>query len=147
MFKIISENMNKIIKSKNSLDEDYKIWKESMQKEIQNEQKRWIIALHENIIIGYFLYRVNNSELFLDEIQIKENYQGDKVTFIKLFSYLLNEELDDNVIVYAGINKKNKKSQGIVKKFGFIKYEETKQSFKYKTEWKSFKNILNKHIL
>jgi len=147
MFKIINENMNKIIPSENSSEENYKIWKNSMQKELENEQKRWIIALYKKEIIGYFLYRVNDNKFFLDEIQIKENHQGDKITFAKLFSYLLNENLDDNAVVYAGVHKKNSKSQDIIKKFDFIKYEETKQNFKYKTEWKSLKNILNKYLL
>ncbi len=63
MFDIISFNMKSIIDTGNTRDEDYKNWKSSMLKEFDNNHKKWIGAFENNMLIGYFLYKINDNNV------------------------------------------------------------------------------------
>ena len=147
MFEIISKNMEKIAPTGNSKTEDYTYWKQSMQREIENNDKRWIIALYNGDLIGYFLYKFINDTLFLDELQIKEEHHHDRTTFRKLFSSVLNEEVPENTIVYTCVNRQNDKSRAIINKFGFVECEKTQRGFRYKTKWQDLKRMLEDYPL
>ncbi len=146
MFEIISNNMKSIYDTKNTIEEDYKIWKNSMLQELKNQNKRWIGAFIDNNLIGYFLYRVENTTVYLDEIELKPERQGDKITFISLMKELFNEtKIKDNYQVKLYVNSNNKKSQHIVSKLGFKEYLKTKNGIKYNTSFSSLKNKINNY--
>ena len=149
MFNIISSNMENIIDTGNTKEENYKMWKNAMLDEMKNKNKKWIGAFNKNELIGYFLYKINKNNIVLDEIQIIKNHQGDKCTFIKLFKYLLKDNnIKDNYIVTTYVNKNNNKSKAIVKKFGFKVLEKKENGNKYIiNKFKYLKDKLSKYAI
>lgn len=148
MYEIISTNMSNIIDTGNSKDDDYKNWKNSMLKELENPNKNWIGAFKDKELIGYFLYKINDNLVNLDEIQVKKSHQGDKYTFIKLFRYILNEEkIDDSFDVLTYVNNNNNKSNAIVKKFGFVVFEKKEHGVKYINSFKRLREKLEYYVI
>lgn len=148
MFNIISENMKDIVDTFHTNEENYNFWKKSMYHELENNNKRWVGAFKEKKLIGYFLYKIDNNILYLDEIQIIRKHQGDKYTFKNLLKTLLEEpELTDNYLVRAYVNKNNEKSRNIIKKIGFKILEEKENGIVYVNSYKIFRGILKKQIL
>ncbi len=148
MFDIISINMENIIDTGNTKDENYKNWKNSMLKELDNNQKKWIGAFENNVLIGYFLYKVNNNTVNLDEIQVVKNHQGDGYTFIKLFKYILRDHtIKDTYMVTTYVNKNNIKSKAIVNKFGFKVLEQKERGTKYINSFINLKEKLEKYVI
>ena len=146
MFEIISSNMSSMIDTGYSKEENYKNWKNAMLNELENPNKKWIGAFENNKLIGYFLYKINNDIINLDEIQIVKNHQGDKYTFIKLFKYVLREEKTNDIInVTTYVNKNNDKSNAIVNKFGFKVLEVKERGTKYIVKFEKLKEILEKY--
>lgn len=83
IFNIVAENMRQIIDSGNSIEADRAIWEGSMQRAIQETGRHWIYAYQEGQLVAYLQYRVpeRSRELFLEEIQVEREYQGDGHTF------------------------------------------------------------------
>lgn len=148
MFEIISSNMSNIIDTGNLKEEDYKNWKNSMLKELENPNKNWIGAFKDNKLIGYFLYKINDHSVNLDEIQVKKSHQGDKHTFIKLFKYILNEDnIDDSFDVFTYVNNNNNKSNEIVKRFDFEVLERKERGIKYINSFKKLREELECYVI
>lgn len=144
MFNIINNNMKDIIDTGVNIEDNYINWKDSMIKELDNINKRWIGAFKNNKLIGYFLYKTDNDILKLDEIQIIKKHQGDGYTFNSLFGTIFNDKdisNDYKVIAYA--NKNNIKSNGILKYFGFTVLEQKNNGTKYITSYKKLKEKLD----
>lgn len=53
MFDIISVNMENIVDTGNTKDENYKNWKNSMLKELDNNHKKWVGAFENNVLIAF----------------------------------------------------------------------------------------------
>ena len=146
MFEIINNNMEDIVETNNSKEENYKIWKESMLQELDNNSKRWVGAFLDNTLVGYFLYRVLDKKVYLDEVQLREDRQGDKITFISLMKELLNdEEIDDDYQVYLYVNDNNKRSLRVVQKLGFKEFEKLKKGKRYYNDFVNLKNCINNY--
>ncbi len=148
MYNIISDNMNEIAPTGNSKEEDYSNFKKYMLLELENENKRWIGAFYDNELIGYFLYKMKEKYINIDEIQIKKEHQSDKCTFIKLFKSILDDEdnfRDYDVITY--VNDKNIKSKAIVEKFGFHFLEKKGKGSKYITSYNNLKDNLEEYVM
>lgn len=148
MFAIISFNMKSIINTGNTGDEDYKSWKSSMLKELDNNHKKWIGAFENNMLIGYFLYKINDNNVSLDEIQVVKNHQGDGYTFIKLFKYVLKDcDIKDTYMVTTYVNNNNVKSKAIVNKFGFEVLEKKERGLKYINSFCNLRKKLEKYVM
>ena len=144
MYNIISSNMNEIAPTGNSNKDDYINFKKYMLIELDNKTKSWIGAFYNNELIGYFLYKINDGVLNLDEIQIKKSHQEDKCTFIKLFKYILkDDEIKNDYRVMTYVNDKNIKSKAIIEKLGFEFLEKRGKGSRYATTYSIMKyNIL-----
>lgn len=148
MFQIISFNMRNIIDTGNTEEENYTIWKKSMLNELENDNKRWIGAFKNDKLVGYFLYKIVDNVINLDEIQVIKEHQGDKYTFIKLFKYLLREDnINDDYIVNTYINKNNNKSKMIIDKFGFKVFEKKERGIKYTNNYGDLKSKLEQYVI
>ena len=135
--------MKDIIDTFHTNEENYNFWKNSMYHELENNNKRWIGAFKEEKLIGYFLYKIDNNILYLDEIQIIKGHQGDKYTFKSLLKTLLEEtKLTDKFLVRAYVNKNNEKSSNIIKSLGFKKLEEKENGIVYVNSYKIFSKQL-----
>ena len=129
MFEIINNNMEDIVETNNSKEENYKIG-----------------AFLDNTLVGYFLYRVLDKKVYLDEVQLREDRQGDKITFISLMKELLNdEEIDDDYLVYLYVNDNNKRSLRVVQKLGFKEFEKLKKGKRYYNDFVNLKNCINNY--
>ena len=135
MFNIIHKNMDYIMPTGNSREEDKIIWTHYMEEELSNPNKRWLFAFDNNRLCGYMLYTINNAEksVNMDEIQLKKENQQDGITFCSLFGdFLNNKEMQNIEYLYSYTNKQNLKAQAILNCLGLEVIEEKKNGFKYK---------------
>lgn len=134
MFDILATNMTKIAKTGNTLEEDWVIWTNAMKEEMKKNNKRWIFAISDRKLIGFMLFRLDykQSIAYMDEIQIHEKHQGDKVLFPALFgAFLFHKHLKDITYLRSYANKKNIKSNAILNCLGLARVEETERGYKY----------------
>ena len=92
----------------------------------------------ESELVGYFQYYINGDtkSLMMEEIQIKKELQGTGL-FFEFYKWLV-EQLPKNIVfVEAYANKKNLKSQSILKHLGLVEVGENKNgnSFYYKGKY------------
>lgn len=119
MFSIISDNMEIILKTdEKSL---YKTWYDNC---IDNTKMKTIVLLDKDEVTGYIQYLNENSGVFLSEIQIRNQNQGDGKTFRELMRLFFNKaNIIDSTIIQCKINPQNNKSINVFKHIGFIKKE------------------------
>ncbi|MBQ3549375.1 MAG: hypothetical protein IJA41_00205 [Clostridia bacterium] len=145
LFRILHSNMSIIAPTDNSYDEDYRIWSSYMIPAIKKVQRQIVLMYVEGKLVGYFQYYINldTNSLMMEEIQIGKEFQG--IGIFSAFYKWLVKQLPKNVkCVEAYANKKNLKSQGILKHLGLVKLGENKNgnSFYYKGK---YVDLLNKY--
>ena len=133
MFELTYVNMSKIIPSTRPQEEDYALWRESFDKNLRNGTKH-ILYFRNNVLCGYVSYTIRESsnDIYLNEIQIHPQSQGDGVTFRKLLSQFLNEIgicKADTIRTYA--NNLNQRCQRIIQNIGFSIEEQTDRGVRY----------------
>ena len=134
IFELTYMNMSKIIPSTRSKEEDYALWRESFDKSL-GIGIRHILYFQRDILRGYVSYTIRESsnDIYLNEIQIHPQLQGNGVTFGKLLSQFLKEietcEVD-TIRTYA--NNLNQRSQRIIQKIGFSIEAETDRGIRYR---------------
>ena len=138
LFRILHSNMSLIAPTNNSYDEDYEIWSSFIIPAMQKEQRQIVLMCVESKLIGYFQYYVNNdtSSLMMEEIQIKKGFQGTGL-FSKFYQWLVGQLPKNILYVEAYANKKNLKSQSVLKHLGLVEVGENKNgnSFYYKGKY------------
>ena len=145
LFRILHSNMSIIAPTDNSYDEDYRIWSSYMIPAIKKVQRQIVLMYVEGKLVGYFQYYINldTNSLMMEEIQIGKEFQG--IGIFSAFYKWLVKQLPKNVkCVEAYANKKNLKSQGILKHLGLVELGENKNgnSFYYKGK---YVDLLNKY--
>lgn len=133
LFSILCDNMSQIVPTGNSPEEDYELWLHSQKEEI-NKGKHHIIVIFQKEtqeIVGYFQYSVQGNVFLMEEIQIKEKYQGKYNIFRRLYGFVLDNIGTDVSYVEAYANKKNAKSIGILGKLGLSIAGENKSGSSY----------------
>lgn len=133
LFSVLCDNMNQIAPTGNSREEDYLFWFQAMEEELNKENRHIIIGVQKDSheIVGYFQYSVQGSVLIMEEIQIKESYQGKYDIFKRLHGFALDNMIDNADTVEAYANKKNAKSIGILGKLGLSIIGENKRGTSY----------------
>lgn len=122
IFKITYMTMTAIIPSANKKDEDYRIWRESHIERLNNGDK-FILLYGSKMLKGYLSYRIreDSADIFICDVIIHSDYQGDGKTFLRLLCHFLNECKNNKfntIRTYA--NNLNRRSQSIIEKVGFI---------------------------
>lgn len=145
LFRILHSNMSIIAPTDNSYDEDYRIWSSYMIPAIKKVQRQIVLMYVEGKLVGYFQYYINldTNSLMMEEIQIGKEFQG--IGIFSAFYKWLVKQLPKNVkCVEAYANKKNLKSQSILKHLGLVELGENKNgnSFYYKGK---YVDLLNKY--
>ena len=145
LFEILHSNMSLIAPTDNSYDEDYEIWSSHIIPAIQKEQRQIVLMCVESELVGYFQYYINNDtdSLMMEEIQIAKEFQGTGI-FSAFYKWLVEQLPNDVESVEAYANKKNLKSQSILKHLGLVELGENKNgnSFYYKG---AYVDLLNKY--
>lgn len=129
LFRILHSNMSLIAPTDNSYSTDYEIWSSCIIPAMEKEPRQIVLMYAEEKLVGYFQYYINeNTHSFvMEEIQIVKEYQKTGI-FSELYKWLLLR-LPENIIdVQAYANKKNRKSQGILKHLGLVESGENKNS-------------------
>lgn len=136
LFEILHSNMSVISPTGNTYEEDFALWSSCVAPAMQKENRQIILMYSGDALAGYFQYYTNSDSLMMEEIQIKEEYQGTGL-FNTFYSWLVVKLPEDIKYVEAYANKKNVKSQGILEHMGLVKSGENKNgnSFYYKGDY------------
>lgn len=121
LFKILYENMSLIAPTGNVYEEDLKIWQAKIEPAMRKEQREIILMYVEDVLAGYFQYFINvdTNSLMMEEIQIKKKFHGTGL-FSEFYKWLINRLPQDIMYVEAYADKRNQKSQGILKHLGLV---------------------------
>lgn len=115
MFSLLKENYKDLYEIK---QDDFLIWKNNVK---DSDNINTYILKENNNIIGYIQYVKNENDICLSEIQIKDEYKGDKKTFKKLIrDFIILSGITSDTIVYGNINPNNSKSKNVFTHIGFV---------------------------
>lgn len=150
MFDILRENMINIIPHTFSdYDSDYNIFVENCIKNASEEYRvKNIIAFNGEEVVAYLQYFLDKkcNQLFIWEIQISKEYQGDHKTFPKLISTMISDEEYYSVNMVRGyINNDNTKSIKAFTKIGFKECYEKKNGKIYEGSKKTIEARINEN--
>ena len=145
LFEILHSNMNLIAPTGKSYGEDFEEWYSCVYPAMMNTPREIVIMYDGSDIIGYFQYYINGALFMMDEIQIKQEYQGAGV-FSAFYSWLIQRLPMALQTVEAYANKLNEKSQGILEHLGLNQVGENKNgsAYHYKGEYKTLHDKYNK---
>ena len=145
VFEILHSNMSLIAPTNNSYEDDFEIWSSHIIPAIQKEQRQIVLMCVESELVGYFQYYINSDtdSLMMEEIQIKKEFQGTGL-FSEFYNWLIKNLPKDIMYVEAYANKKNYKSQSILKHLGLVELGENRNgnSFYYKGK---YVDLLNRY--
>lgn len=145
LFRILHSNMSIIAPTNNSYNEDYEIWSLYLIPAMQKEQRQIVLMYVDNELVGYFQYYINGdtNSLMMEEIQIEKAFQETGL-FSEFYNWLIKSLPKNIMYVEAYANKKNIKSQNILKSLGLVESGENKNgnSFYYKGK---YADLLNKY--
>mgnify|MGYP000866731866 CR=1 FL=1 len=117
IFGILAANMSEIAPTGNSYEDDYKSWYCALKEGLKKEQRQIILIYSENELVGFFQYYLDDGNLVMEEIQIRSDWQG-KGIFRALYGFLISNLPSGIRNVEAYANKKNIRSQRILKRLG-----------------------------
>jgi len=145
IFRILHSNMSIIAPTNNSYEKDFEIWSSYLIPAMQKEPRQIVLMYVGNKLVGYFQYYINSDtdSLMMEEIQIIKDFQGVGL-FSEFYKWLIKSLPKNIMYVEAYANKKNIKSQGILKHLGLVELGENKNgnSFYYKGK---YADLLNKY--
>ena len=99
---------------------------------IKTSEQYNVICLEEtDLLIGYLSYSVINGELWISEIQIRDDYHGKGVLRKLIGKFVSMPELNSYEYIKIHINKTNFHSQEV---FGHIGFEKIGESTIYKID-------------
>lgn len=130
MFALLYANMSVIAPTGNTYEEDFAYWSTCMTPVLEEGRSSVILLLHEDELCGYFQYSINNDTFMMEEIQFGPAYQGSGM-FHELYRYLTSVVPIETKYVEAYANKKNEKSQGVLKHLGLKVIGENKNGKSY----------------
>ena len=133
LFALLYDNMNRIAPTGNSREEDFQCWSEAVEEGLRSEKRHIvIISDHDSqAVIGFFQYYINECVFVMEEIQIKESYQGKYNIFRDLYGFVFEQIKEDICFVEAYANKQNIKSLGILEKMGLSTIGENRNGISY----------------
>ena len=122
--------MSKIAPTGNTYDEDFSAWYSCVYPAMQMNPRQIILMYHENTIVGYFQYYVNNQVLMMEEIQILAEHHRTGL-FRSFYIWFLEQQKTGIQLVEAYAHKRNLKSQGILSHLGLAVCGENKNGNSY----------------
>jgi len=132
LFDILYLNMSKIAPTGMTYEEDFNEWYGAVYPAFVNKDARQIILIYDGEnLIGFFQYYINDATFVMEEIQFIPEYQG-KGVFQKLFARLAAIVPSDIQTVEAYADRRNYKSQGILKHMGLKAVGEGKNGNTYR---------------
>ncbi len=138
LFAILAGNMRNIAPTGNTYEEDYEIWLKYAVPAWREGKFSVILIFDGDVLCGYFQYSVNDTTFRMEEIQFKPEYRGCGL-FAELYKYLITIIPIETEYVDAFAEKRNTKSQEILKHLGLNIIGENKNGkcFHFKGEYKA----------
>ena len=123
MFSILASNMVLIHPEETVAENDFALWK-TYQQEHFNE-KIFVIFEDGVILAGFFQYSLRDHDLFIEEIEIKPDYQVRYNILGSLLRFIRGSIPDHITTLSAYINKNNPRSYTVAEKLGLSAVAET----------------------
>ena len=117
LFAILHANMSKIAPTGSSYEDDLALWLSCVSPALEKEPRRILLLLDGDEIAGFFQYFVHNGLFMMEEIQLREAYQGTGV-FGELYAHLTAIIPADTALVEAYAHKSNHKSIAVLHHLG-----------------------------
>ena len=132
IFDILATNMRVIAPTGMTYEEDKAQWLSCVPPALEKEARQIVLIYADEELIGFFQYYVteDHSVFMMEEIQFAPAYHRSGL-FRRLFAHLLSLLPDSVEYVEAYANKKNEKSQGILKHLGLTVIGENKNGNSY----------------
>ncbi len=130
LFAILHENMNAIAPTGNSYEEDEALWCTCIEEALSKDPRKLLMIYDGETLAGFFMYYVNGDLWMMEEIQFAPAYRGSGL-FRRLFAHLLSLLPDSVEYVEAYANKKNERSQGILRHLGLCLIGENQNGNSY----------------
>lgn len=140
LFDLLYANMSVIAPTGHTYQEDFSAWSAAVLPALDNPERRIICIYDGALLIGYFQYCVKDTVFMMEEIQILRSYQTKAQLFRRLYAYVLPKLPSGIRFVEAYANKKNKKSQGILRHLGLSVSEENETNFHYRGHYMDLVN-------
>ena len=130
LFSLLHANMSKIAPTGNTFEEGYASWYKAVYPALERPERQILLLNDNDKLAGFFQYGVSSSTFVMEEIQFERAYWGTGL-FRALYTYL-SEIIPENIaFVEANADKRNIKSQNILKHLGLEIIGENKNGISY----------------
>jgi hypothetical protein len=104
------------------------LWKQQMNKQLVDINRKWLVVLNGNILAGLFFFRfLPDGNIYLDELRIAWAYRNNNAVFTLLHDRFINDPAVKKAAdVFGGMNIKKEKEQEILASVGFEQEYENK---------------------
>lgn len=144
LFNLLYANMSVIAPTGYTYQEDFAAWSAAVLPALDKPQRQIVCIYDDEAFIGYFQYYVNDDLFMMEEIQFLRSYQSEKQLFRRLYTFLLPQLPAGICFVEAYANKKNIKSQEILKHLGLSVTKENETNLLYRGNYMDLVNWCTK---
>lgn len=74
LFALLYENMSRIDPTGNNPGQDFQTWMSCIVPELEKDERNILLIKCKNRLAGYFQYSVKESTLYMEEIQLYQEY-------------------------------------------------------------------------
>ena len=131
LFDLLFENMNQIDPTGNTSEQDFQTWMKCIVPELETDERNILLIKCDGRLAGFFQYSVKESTLYMEEIQLYQEYWGSGA-FSDLYRFLASIIPETISQVRANASKNNLKSQAILNHLGLNKIGENKTGKSYR---------------
>ena len=134
VFSILHSNMSVIAPTGNSYVDDERIFLENVAPALDKAPRQIVLFFADDELVGYFQYYVNGGIFMMEEIQLVQKHQGSGVVR-DFYRWLLPLLPNGITYVEAYSNKKNTKSQSILRHLGLEVVAENNNNYHFRGEF------------
>lgn len=109
LFEILHENMTEIAPTGCSYEADWQLWCGYIAPRIETEDACVLLMLVADRVAGYFQYRIEEGILWVEEVEIKPEFQMTKLFYL-FCCYLISWALPQIRYIKSYVHKDNRKS-------------------------------------
>lgn len=142
LFDILYGNMSVIAPSGQSRAADEATWKNAVGEGLKKDARRIVLIKDGDELAGFFQYYVNPTTFMMEEVQLKEKYQG-KGILRELYGFLMLNIPENTPRVEAFADLRNARSMDILLKMGLMPVSEEGGLCKFRGSLEELKKWLN----
>lgn len=125
LFDILYTNMSSLAPTGYTYQEDLDIWLGYMRPAMKESGRKILLLYSGDILAGYFQYSVEGNTVFIEEIELKSEYQR-TMLFYRCCQFLLEEIPVQIRYLISYVNKRNRHSISIHEKLGMERIGENR---------------------